>query len=190
MKNMFNKSKYFVLLVLALVSITSFAGCNTGSEVPSSDLLPEKSNTYESSENISSVSQDGFLSEEEARHYAEMVAAASEMYNAAKTYYVGIKTSYINEDNKPSSLSAYTLPKAGASESERLEYANKATLKEAMIWYGNWEKLSEYVTNGEFGVVQETSIGDRYDNIRWCSDELVEHPIKIINEDFLIEKLA
>ena len=51
MKNMFHKSKFFVLLVLALVSITSFAGCNTGSEVPSSDLLPEKSNTYESSEN-------------------------------------------------------------------------------------------------------------------------------------------
>lgn len=77
---------------------------------------------------------------------------ALEADNAYKTYYSGIASGAINNENKPSSLSDFTLPGQSASGGERKNYAKtKATLKEAMLYSGIWDKLEENVTSGCFG---------------------------------------
>lgn len=153
------KIKAFISLTLVAVSAISLSACNKSEETPSesyknfeSSKFTENSYTDESSEISSYESTSEILGIIEASDEAKRASDAARINLAVKTYQAGIMGGSINESNKPSSLSAYTLPKADASKNEKSEYANKkATIKEAMIYDGIWEELSESVTKGEFG---------------------------------------
>ena len=99
MKNM--RKKLFVSLVLAIVSITSFAGCNTVSETPLSDLLPENSGVYESSENISSSPQSSVETSSEESSSVESSSVESSIMELSSTVSnnsVDEEVQYIIED--------------------------------------------------------------------------------------------
>lgn len=77
---------------------------------------------------------------------------AASIDSAVKNYQASITAGTVNESNKPTSLTSYTLPAANAANGTRTSYANnKATLEEAMRWDGIWDRLSSKVTGGDFG---------------------------------------
>lgn len=146
--------KKFYILAVATISVILFSACNKNEDTAyesynnlESSSFTESSYTYKSSETLNII---------EASNTAKRETDAVEIHSAVKTYQASIMGGSLNENNKPSSLNAYTLPEADASESEKLEYVNKkATLKEAMIYAEIWEELADNVANGEFGYNEE-----------------------------------
>lgn len=82
---------------------------------------------------------------------------AASIDSAVKNYQAAITGGSVNETNKPTALSSYTLPAANASNGARAQYANSTTvgtgasLQEAMMWDGIWDRLQTKVTGGDFG---------------------------------------
>lgn len=68
---------------------------------------------------------------------------------AVKNYHAALTGGTVNEQNKPASLTV-TLPDNTDSNGTRSNYANNtATLQDAMMWDGIWERLQNKL--GDFG---------------------------------------
>lgn len=77
---------------------------------------------------------------------------AATIDGACKDYHAALTGGTVNDTNKPSALSAYTLPSANDSNKNRTQYANNtASVQEAMEWNGIWDGLKDKVTGGDFG---------------------------------------